>query len=575
LTIAKTNGLATALAGKQDEINADDLAITDTAGLAIALSGKQATIEDGDLTIAKTNGLATALAGKQDEINADDLAITDTAGLAIALSGKQATIEDGDLTIAKTNGLQTALDNKYDDTGGSIGGSVNITGDLVVGTTKIIDNITILQQNNIIYNSNEYGLKAVSNWISQTAFSSIWTEVIYASELNLFVAISLSFSGNRIMTSSNGIDWENSISYPNTHLAEIAWSPKLSLFVVVFTSSPSVATSPDGKNWTTLPAEDIPFTNVIAVIWSAELELFVAISFNGSVMTSPDATTWTSRGNQLDGNQGQSLVWSKELNLLVAVSQSGTNRVATSSDGITWNTLPVSQNAWNDIEWSPALGLFVAVADSGTGNRVMTSNDGTIWTDGTKTDRSWETIRWSGGLGIFLAVAKDGYIAYSSDGFVWNESELTGTLRGCCWSPELGTFVVVGNNVVYTSSLKERKPTSDSIFNNEFNSINESGEWTFKSLSVGTTNIITEIGTKQATIEDGDLTIAKTSGLQTALDNKYNDTGGTINGNVDVTGDLVVGTTNIITELGTKQATIEDPTGTIDGRTTHLYYLYL
>jgi len=113
-------------------------------------------------------------------------------------------------------------------------------------------------------------------------------------------------------------------------------------------------------------------------------------------MTSPNGTTWTDRGDQLGGTQGQSLVWSKELNLLVAVSQSGTNRVATSSNGITWNTLSVSLNAWNDIEWSPALGLLVAVADSGTGNRVMTSSDGINWVDGSITVRSWETIRWSG-----------------------------------------------------------------------------------------------------------------------------------------------------------------------------------
>jgi len=71
-------------------------------------------------------------------------------------------------------------------------------------------------------------------------------------------------------------------------------------------------------------------------------------------------------------------------------------------------------------------------------------------------------------------------------------------------------------------------------------------------LSVGDVNVITEIGTKQNTIQDGDLTIAKTSGLQTALDNKYDDTGGSITGSVNITGDLVVGTTNIITELGTK-----------------------
>ena len=48
------------------------------------------------------------------------------------IQGKQDTINDGDLTIDNTLGLQTALNNKYDDTGGSISGSVDISGDLVV-----------------------------------------------------------------------------------------------------------------------------------------------------------------------------------------------------------------------------------------------------------------------------------------------------------------------------------------------------------------------------------------------------------------------------------------------------------
>ena len=43
---------------------------------------------------------------------------------------------------------------------------------------------------------------------------------------------------------------------------------------------------------------------------------------------------------------------------------------------------------------------------------------------------------------------------------------------------------------------------------------------------------------KQDNIEDRDLTIAKTNGLQDALDSKYGDTGGSINGNVDITGHL-------------------------------------
>ena len=47
-------------------------------------------------------------------------------------------------------------------------------------------------------------------------------------------------------------------------------------------------------------------------------------------------------------------------------------------------------------------------------------------------------------------------------------------------------------------------------------------------LIVDSVNVITEIGTKQDTIEDGDLTIAKTSGLQTAIDAKQTATTNTI-----------------------------------------------
>ena len=63
---------------------------------------------------------------------------------------------------------------------------------------------------------------------------------------------------------------------------------------------------------------------------------------------------------------------------------------------------------------------------------------------------------------------------------------------------------------------------------------------------------------KQDEINDGDLSISKTSGLQDALNSKFDDTGGTIDGDVTITGDLVVGTTNIIDEIGTKQDEIYD-----------------
>jgi len=144
--------------------------------------------------------------------------------------------------------------------------------------------------------------------------------------------------------------------------------------------------------------------------------------------------------------------WSPELNIFVAVYESGSHRVMVFSNGITWQIIEVSFKSWGDVVWSPQLGLSVAVADSGTRNRVMTSPDGTTWTDRSKSDFSWDGIVWSD-LGYFLAIARDGYIAYSNDGFNWIEIVLSGTIRSGCWSEEVGIFVVVGND----------KPTSDNI----------------------------------------------------------------------------------------------------------------
>ena len=78
-----------------------------------------ANIQDGGLSIAKTNGLQTALDGKQSTIENGDLSITHVSGLQASLNSKISSIDDGSLTIAKTSGLQTALDSKISIAGGT------------------------------------------------------------------------------------------------------------------------------------------------------------------------------------------------------------------------------------------------------------------------------------------------------------------------------------------------------------------------------------------------------------------------------------------------------------------------
>ena len=119
-----------------------NITLPDIGDVEDTIQGKQDEINDGDLTIAKTSGLQTALDNKYNDtggtVNGN---VSITGGLLVGTTNiideigtKQDEINDGDLTIAKTSGLQTALDNKYDDTGGTVNGDVNITGDLIVGT---------------------------------------------------------------------------------------------------------------------------------------------------------------------------------------------------------------------------------------------------------------------------------------------------------------------------------------------------------------------------------------------------------------------------------------------------------
>jgi len=157
LTIAKTDGLQDALNNKYNDTGGSitgnvtitgDL-VVGTTNIIDVIGTKQDSIQDGDLTIAKTDGLQTALDNKYNDTGGSitgnvtitgDL-VVGTTNIIDEIGTKQDSIQDGDLTIAKTDGLQTALDNKYNDTGGTIDGNVSITGDLIVGTTNIIDEI--------------------------------------------------------------------------------------------------------------------------------------------------------------------------------------------------------------------------------------------------------------------------------------------------------------------------------------------------------------------------------------------------------------------------------------------------
>jgi hypothetical protein len=202
-------------------------------------------------------------------------------------------------------------------------------------------------------------LDANSNVLTslRTLVYGSWISVTYGN--GLFVAVSVTGTGNRVMTSSDGITWTSRISAAD-------------------------------NDW-----QSVTYGN----------GLFVAVSNTGTgnrVMTSSDGITWTTRTSSAD-NTWQSVTYGN--GLFVAVSSSGTgNRVMTSSDGITWRSrISAADNQWRSVTYGN--GLFVAVSRSGTNDRIMSSPDGITWTiQPYSINSNWHGITY--GNGIFVAVAR-------------------------------------------------------------------------------------------------------------------------------------------------------------------------
>jgi hypothetical protein len=338
-----------------------------------------------------------------------------------------------------------------------VSGNMGVSSSITLSNTNVIasrsETINLSVINRRMGATNAMRNKAVSTWTTRTpATDNTWLAICWSSELSIFVAVSDSGTGNRVMTSPDGITWTSRVSAANNAWRSVIWSPELFLFVAVATTGTGnrIMTSPDGINWTirTSPSDN----GWLSVCWSPELSIFVAVA-SSQVMTSSDGVNWTTRVAAASIGW-RSVCWSPELSIFVAVATTGTgNRVMTSSDGITWTSrTSAADHSWNSVCWSPELSIFVAVANTGTGNRVMTSSDGITWTTRTSAaDNNWNSVCWSPELYLFVAVASTGTgsdrVMTSHDGITWTArtSAADNAWNSVCWSPELSIFVAVAN----------------------------------------------------------------------------------------------------------------------------------
>jgi hypothetical protein len=377
------------------------------------------------------------------------------------------------------------------------------------------------------------GVLAVSSWIPRltqpiwttgTGLSQLqWSSVCWSPYLGLFASLASGTDGSTIPKSMWSLDaqhWNESqgVDYNDTNWTSICWSQEKYMYVAVGNAgSRRLAYSYNGQKWFQWYNQAIiplPLNSWSSICWSQELRIFVAVADNGGTnrVATGGATggatgieNWTTYVPVSENNRWTSVCWSAELRLFVAVAREGTNRVMTSRTGHSWSLVLVSTpSTWSSICWSKELGIFVAVATTGSFN-VMTSNNGINWTAiSSGIDSSWNSVCWSGELEVFVAVAGNGTnrVMSSSNGITWTArtAAQANNWRSICWSPELGLFVAVstnGSNRSMRTSLKSRPPTSYNVFNREFitnitfgfNSIDETGKWTFQSIYTPTMTV--------------------------------------------------------------------------------------
>jgi hypothetical protein len=344
-------------------------------------------------------------------------------------------------------------------------------GNVGIGTTEPQGLLDVVGDANII-NSGEFYVKGVKQPIVDTIWENVfgydttagisgwethtilvtnaWDSVVWSPELSLFAAVAYSGTGNRVMTSPDGINWTTRATPADNSWFGITWASELSLFVAVAGSGSfnRVMTSSNGITWVTRSTpNNHEYRNVA---WSPELSLFAAVSRTGTtsaIMTSPNGINWTSRSTP--SKEYFAITWSADLSLFVAVTINNgttTNCVATSSNGTTWVTRNAgNSNSWRSVAWSPQLGLFAAVAALiGSGNRAMTSPDGINWTTRSTTNNEWYEVRWAAEVGLFVASGRDAVMT-SSDGVTWTTRSIpVGEWRSVAWAPELSRFAAIG-----------------------------------------------------------------------------------------------------------------------------------
>jgi hypothetical protein len=251
--------------------------------------------------------------------------------------------------------------------------------------------------------------------------------------------------GNDAQCSSDGLHWVPSVTGlpAEGYWSSVAYGNYNYVAVAYASANPAYSEDCGGVYWGASgqpPANNYSWNGV-----AYGNGLFVAVAGNGSVATSPDGNDWTS-GSIPSGSGWSSVAFGN--GIFAAVAADGS--VASSTDGINWavgSSVLSPASGWGNVTFGVAngSGIFVAVQNGGAG--AAFSVDGISWSlsaAGMPSAQAWSSVAARAGV-TFVAVTSDnsGKAAFSTDGIDWSASTLPNTLGSSAVCYGNGQFVAI------------------------------------------------------------------------------------------------------------------------------------
>jgi hypothetical protein len=322
-------------------------------------------------------------------------------------------------------------------------------------------------------------------WILSSTNAQQWTTTygglsmtfknVIASEPG-FLAFGYSDTNGIFLRSPEGSEWTAQVAPEAAWMADAVFARGQFVGVGLVQSGnggPSIATSPDGQQWTTLDLSSLPDRSLNGIDYGNDR--WVAVGDRGSILTSTDGETWlTSESGVVQDlkdivfGDGQFVVVGNRLDTSVAlVSSDGVEWTATlsrangaptspaflyldhvafgangfvaigggssalwSPDGQTWTEHPLDQEilrggvAFGNGQWA-AGGLALTLSTT-FATALLTSADGREWIDHTGGVPSVTQNGIAFGNGVHVAVGTGGRIARSTNGIDWSLATVLG-----------------------------------------------------------------------------------------------------------------------------------------------------